>query len=61
LTKPFSKRTLDINTLGHLAHRLGFRLSELKEVASQAEKLYTFDKEPKKMVVLGLFRNRTLG
>jgi len=48
LTKPLSKRTLDINTLSHLSHRLGVRLYELKEIASRAEKLYTFDKEPKK-------------
>ena len=48
MSELFSKITLDLNTLDHLSHRLGFPLDELQKTASQAEDLYRFDKEPKK-------------
>jgi RNA-directed DNA polymerase len=48
LLKPFLKRTLGINTLAHLSHRLGFPVDELQRVASQAEDQYIFRKVPKK-------------
>jgi hypothetical protein len=44
----YSKTHLNINTLSHLSHRLGFNLKELQKIASKAETLYKFDREPKK-------------
>lgn len=48
MPRPLSKRTLDINTLDHLSHRLGFPVDELQKVASHVEDLYTFQEKLKK-------------
>ncbi len=48
MPKPYSKKYLEIRTLKHLSHRLGSPLEELQQVASEAESLYRFEKEPKK-------------
>ena len=46
--KYHSVEILDINSLKHLSLRLGFPKDILAKIASKAEHLYTFDKEPKK-------------
>ncbi|ACN15018.1 RNA-directed DNA polymerase (retron-type reverse transcriptase) [Desulforapulum autotrophicum HRM2] len=48
MPEPYSKRDLRINSLKHLAHRLGFAPEVLQKAASRAEKSYKFDKIPKK-------------
>ncbi len=48
MPKPYSKKYLNLKSLEHLSHRLGFHLGELQRIAAKAESLYSFEKEPKK-------------
>lgn len=48
MAKLYSKETLGIRTLDHLALRLSISLTELVEASSKVESLYWFWKEPKK-------------
>lgn len=48
MPEPYSKISLDIRTLEHLALRLHIPLDELQEIAAKAGSLYSFKLEPKK-------------
>jgi RNA-directed DNA polymerase len=48
LPKQYSRNKLNLNTIDHLSRRLGFPSKEIEIVASKANTLYRFDKQPKK-------------
>ena len=44
----YSSTKLNIKTLKHLSHRLGFQIDVLEKAAAKADKSYKFGKIPKK-------------